>query len=277
MLNKERAFSILICFVLLFVLGMIYQPAISWLFSAWLNNEYYNHGLLLLPVSALLIWHKQSEIYRGEPELRHLIPLGAGFALYVGGVFLHQPTLFCCSLLLVSAGLALLFLGDGAKPLLFPIFLFAFAIPIPDFDRVAIPLQHLSALASSSILGIMGLPVSMDGNLINLAGSSYWIAPACSGLNRIMPLFALTAILVYLAEGSTLQKLMLFAPVIPIALLSNIVRICFTILVGYRFGLEACISFTHTVSGILFFLVAIALVLLCARLLKLKLPSTNKP
>ncbi len=268
----KRLFAILICFVLLLVLGIIYYPAISWLVCAWLNNEYYNHGLLLLPVSALLIWYKRSGIYRGEPELRHLIPLGAGFALYVGGVFLHQPTLFCCSLLIVSAGLALLFLGSGAKPLIFPIFLFAFAIPIPGFDEFAIPLQHLSALASSSILGRIGVPVSMDGNLINLAGSSYWIAPACSGLNRIMPLFALTAILVYLTEGSTLKKLTLFASVIPIALLSNIVRICFTLLVGYRFGLEAGISFFHTFSGILFFLVATALVLLCARLLKLKLP-----
>jgi exosortase len=204
-LKKERPFLILICLVLPLVLGMIYQPAISWLFSAWLNNEYYNHGLLLLPVSALLILHKRSEIYRAaEPELRHLIPLGAGFALYVGGVFLHQPTLFCCSLLLVAAGLALLFLGSGAKPLLFPIFLFATAIPIPGFDRFAIPLQNLSALASSLILDIMGLPVSMDGNFVNLAGNSYWIAPACSGLNRVMPLFALTAIFVYLADGSTI-------------------------------------------------------------------------
>jgi len=88
-----------------------------------------------------------------------------------------------------------------------------------------------------------------------------------------MPLFALTAILLYLAEGSPIKKLGLFALVIPVALFSNIVRICLTLFIGYRFGLEAGISFFHTCSGVLFFLVAIALVLLCVRLLKL----TNKP
>lgn len=272
-MNEEKRFFIPVCLVLALILGIIYQPAISWLFNAWLNNEYYNYGLLLLPVSAFLIWHKRSEIYRtAKPEVRHLIPLGMGFALYVAGVFLHQPTLFCFSLLFVSAGLALLFLGDGAKPLLFPIFLFSLAIPIPCFDELAIPLQNLSALASSLIIGIAGLPVSISGNFITLAGTPYWIAPACSGLNRVMPLFALTAIFLYLAEGSPIKKLGLFALVIPIALFSNIVRICFTLFIGYQFGLEASVSFLHTCSSVLFFLVAIALVLLFVRILKLKLP-----
>ena len=125
----KRLFHISVCLVLSLILGIIYQPAISWLVCAWLNNEYYNYGLLLLPVSTFLICHKRSEIYRTEPAVRHVIPLGVGFSLYVAGVFLHQPTLFCFSLLFVSAGFALLFLGSGAKPLLFPIFLFALAIP----------------------------------------------------------------------------------------------------------------------------------------------------
>ena len=268
----KRLFHISVCLVLSLILGIIYQPAISWLVCAWLNNEYYNYGLLLLPVSTFLIWHKRSEIYRTEPAVRHVIPLGVGFSLYVAGVFLHQPTLFCFSLLFVSAGFALLFLGSGAKSLLFPIFLFSLAIPIPGFDELAMPLQNLSALASSLIMSIAGLPVSISGNSITLAGTSYWIAPACSGLNRVMPLFALTATILYLAEGSLIKKLGLFALVIPIALLSNIVRICFTLFIGYQFGLEAGVSFFHTCSGVLLFLVAIALVLLCARLLKLKLP-----
>ena len=285
-MKKERLFHISVCLVLALILGIIYYQAISWLVCAWLNNEYYSHGLLLLPVSAFIIWHKRSEIYRAaEPEVRHVIPIGMGFALYVGGVFWHSPALFCFSLLFVLAGLAVLGLGGGAKPLLFPIFLFALAIPIPGFVELAIPLQNLSALASSSILCIAGLPISISGNVITLAGTRYWVAPACSGLTLLMPLFALTAILVYATRGegnqspvkTRIKKLGLFALVIPIALLANTVRICFTLLVGYRFGLEAGVSFFHTCSGILFFIVALALVLLCIRLLKLKLPSTNKP
>ncbi|MCD6456049.1 MAG: exosortase/archaeosortase family protein [Methanophagales archaeon] len=260
---------VLVCSALL-VAGL-YHEVVLWLFRAWLNNPYYSHGLLLLPVSVGLILLKRNEIYRAEPEDWHVLPLGFGLFLYLLGILLHQPVLLAFSLLPVLAGFSLVLLGKGAKPLLFPIFLLVTAIPFPFFESLETPLQSLSASAVSAIFGFLRMPVSMAGNSVTLTGNTYWIAPACSGLNRIMPLLSLTAILAYLLHGSLLARVFLLALVFPLALASNIFRLFVTLLIGGWYGIEAAVGFFHNFSSVAFFLVAIVLVLVYARVFKLRM------
>ncbi|MEA2033853.1 MAG: exosortase/archaeosortase family protein [Euryarchaeota archaeon] len=265
----KKEIIILVCSALL--IAGLYHEVVLWLFRAWLNNPYYSHGLLLLPVSGVLILLKRNGIYRAEPEDWHVLPLGFGLFLYLIGILLHQPVLLAFSLLPVLAGFSLVLLGKGAKLLIFPIFLLATALPFPFFESLAIPLQNCSASAVSAIFGFLGMPVSMTGNSISLAGNTYWIAPACSGLNRIMPLLALTAIIAYLLQGSLLARISLLALVIPLALASNIFRLFITLLIGDWYGMEAAIGFFHNFSSILFFLFALALIFAFARFFKLRI------
>jgi exosortase len=267
---RKKECIILFCSALL-VAGL-YHEVVLWLFRAWLNNPYYSHGLLLLPVSGVLILLKRNEIYRAEPEDRHVLPLGVGLFLYLLGIISHQPVLLAFSLLPVLAGFSLVLLGKGAKPLIFPIFLLAFAIPFPFFEALETPLQNLSAVSVSAIFGFLAMPVSMDGNSVTLAGNTYWIAPACSGLNRIMPLLSLTAIIAYLLHGSLLVRIFLFVLVFPLALASNIFRLFITLLIGDWYGIEAAIGFFHNFSSVAFFLFAIVLILVYARVFKLRMP-----
>ena len=259
----------------LLVAGLYYE-VILWLFRAWLNNPYYSHGLLLLPVSAVLILLRRNELYRAEPENWHVLPLCFGLFLYLLGFIWHQPVLLAFSLLPVMAGFSLVLLGEGAKPLLFPIFLIATAIPFPLLEALALPLQNLSALAVSAIFGFLGMPISMVGNNVTLSGNTYWIAPACSGLNRIMPLLSLTAIVAYLLHGSLLARISLLALVIPLALASNIFRLFITMLIGDWYGVDAALGFFHNFSSIVFFLVAMALIFVVARIFKLRIGSENE-
>lgn len=255
----------------LLIAGLYYE-VVLWLFHAWLDNPYYSHGLLLLLVGAVLIYIKRSEFYRAEPEDWHVLPLGVGLFLYLLGIIWHQPVLLAFSLLPVLTGFSLVFLGKGAKPLIFPIFLLVTAIPISYFELLTLPFQNLSASTVSAIFEFLGMPVSMTGNSVTLAGNTYWIAPACSGLNRIMPLFSLTAILAYLLHGSLLARISLLALVIPLALASNIFRLFITLLIGDWYGMEAAIGFFHNFSSILFFLFALALIFAFARFFKLRMP-----
>jgi exosortase len=265
----KKEFIILFCSALL-VVGL-YHEVVFWLFRAWLNNPHYSHGLLLLPVSVGLILLKRNEIYHAEPEDWHVLPLGFGLFLYLLGIILHQPVLLAFSLLPVLAGFSLVLLGKGAKPLIFPIFLLTFAIPFPFFESLETPLQNLSAVSVSAIFGFLSMPISMDGNSVTLAGNTYWIAPACSGLNRIMPLLSLTAILAYLLHGSLFARIFLFVLVFPLALASNIFRLFITLLIGDWYGIEAAVGFFHEFSSIAFFLFAIVLILVYARVFKLRM------
>ena len=265
----KKEFIILLCSALL--IAGLYHEVVPWLFRAWLDNPYYSHGFLLLPAGAVLVYLKRNEIYRGEPSVWHTIPLCLGLFLYLIGIILRLPTLLAFSLLPVLAGFSLLLLGKGAKPLLFPIFLLATAIPIPFIEWLTVPLQNLSAISVSAILGFLGMPVSMAENSVILAGNTYWIAPACSGLNRIMPLFSLTAIVAYLLHGNILVRISLLALVIPLALASNVFRLFITLLIGDWYGMEAAIGFFHNFSSIAFFLVALTLIFTFARILKLRM------
>ena len=265
----KKEFIILVCSALL--IAGLYHEVVLWLFRAWFNNPYYSHGLLLLPVAVVLMYIKRNEIYRAEPEDWHVLPLGVGLFLYLLGIIWHQPVLLAFSLLPVLAGFSLVLLGKGAKPLVFPIFLIATAIPFPFFESLEVPLQNLSAASVSAIFGFLDMPVSMAGNSVTLAGNTYWIAPACSGLNRVMPLLSLTAILAYLLHGSLLARIFLFALVFPLALASNIFRLFITLLIGDWYGIEAAVGFFHNFSSVAFFLFAIVLVLVYVRAFKLKM------
>ncbi len=270
----KKDFITLFCSALL-VAGL-YHEAILWLFRAWLNNQYYGHGLLLIPVGVALVYLKRNELYRAESESWHALPLGIGLFLYLIGIILHQPVLLAFSLLPVLAGFSLVLLGEGAKPLLFPIFLIATAIPFPLLEALELPLQNLSALAVSAIFGFLDMPISMVGNSVTLSGNTYWIAPACSGLNRIMPLLSLTAIIAYLLHGSLLARISLLALVIPLALTSNILRLFITLLIGDWYGVDAALGFFHNFSSIVFFLAALALIFVVARIFKLRIGSGNE-
>lgn len=277
MRDKELSLSLgkkefIILFWSALLVAALYYEVVLWLFRAWLNNSYYSHGLLLLPVGVILLYYKRDEIHRAEPENWHILLLGVGFFLYLLGTLWHHPMLLAFSLLPVLAGLSLVFLGKGAKPFLVPIFLFVTAIPFPFFESLAIPLQYLSASSVSAIFRFLGMSVSMTGNSISLAGNTYWIAPACSGLNRLMPLLGLTAIIAYLLRGSLLAKISLLALVIPLALASNIFRLFITLLFGEWYNIEAAIGFFHNFSSILFFLFALALIFAFARIFKLRTP-----
>lgn len=250
----------------------LYLPTMRWLYRAWLHNEYYSHGLLLLPVSLLFIWLARKRI-RQAPVVQGnwgTVALVLACSLYLYGFMTHQTFILAFSLLFYITALSIQFLGiEKTKPLLFPIFLLATAIPIPSFYELGIWLQDSSASSASSLTSFFGMDVSSSGNSITIGSDTYDVALACSGLNRIMPLFSLTAILAYVLPGHILKRLSLLALVIPFALFSNIIRITITLFVGSTFGADAALGFFHDFSSIVLFILALAPIILIAYLMKI--------
>ena len=40
------------------LLILLFYPVLIWLVKSWLNNPYYTHGFLIVPLSALLVWRQ---------------------------------------------------------------------------------------------------------------------------------------------------------------------------------------------------------------------------
>ena len=85
------------------------------------------------------------------------------------------------------------------------------------------------------------------------------IAPACSGLNTLNVLLFMGVIGVHVYNGTTRNKIIILISIIPLAVLSNTIRIICVGLLGHFWGEEIAISFYDNLSGMLVFCIAMLL------------------
>ena len=94
------------------------------------------------------------------------------------------------------------------------------------------------------------------------------VAEPCSGLRSIFALMALTAGYAYFTQPTWTRRGLLFALSVPIAIIGNIARILSIVLVGAYASKSFATGFYHDYSGYVVFLVAIAMMVGCAELLR---------
>ena len=92
----------------------------------------------------------------------------------------------------------------------------------------------------------------------------------CSGIQSLISLLSVTALFTYAVRGPGWGRLALLAAAIPLAMLSNILRVSSLIGVARYLGTDAAFSFYHDYSGPLFFLAALLLMVPLARLFQCK-------
>ena len=113
----------------------LYCPVFIWLVGVWLDDPYYSHGFLILPVAAFVAWTRRKELVRVKPSITGVVVLAAGLAIYVAGFAWKMHWLWAFSLLVVAFGLLLYFGGTkAARSMVFPIYLLIFMIPLPSYS-----------------------------------------------------------------------------------------------------------------------------------------------
>jgi exosortase len=123
-------------------------------------------------------------------------------------------------------------------------------------------LKQLVSVIAESLLYAVGYPIARSGVILSVGPYELLVADACSGLNSIFTLVALTALYLYLMRYRSMSyNLMLLACAVPIAIAANVVRVIVLVLVTYHFGDEAGQGFVHSFAGLLLFAVALTLVM----------------
>jgi EpsI family protein len=96
--------------------------------------------------------------------------------------------------------------------------------------------------------------------VIDMGGHQMLVADACSGMNSIVSLAALTLLYTHLTGPSSARRwIVLLASVIPIAIAANVLRVLALALIAYHFGDDAAQGAIHTAAGLLVFIVAFLL------------------
>jgi exosortase len=259
---------------LLGLLLWMYLPTLGHLAAQWWNDPNFSHGFFVPLFSAFVIWQERSRLAlaRVDPSWWGLLFLAGGLCLLVLGQMGAEIFLSRVSLLIVMAGLVILFLGwSFFRALLFPWAILFLMIPIPAiiFNQITFPLQLLASKVASTVLPWVGVPVLREGNVINLPAMSLEVAEACSGIRSLMSLMTLAVIYGYLMERDNGIRVFLALVSIPIAVAANSFRIVGTGLLVQYWNPAKAQGFFHEFSGWLMFVISMIMLYVSHRIVRL--------
>jgi exosortase len=93
---------------------------------------------------------------------------------------------------------------------------------------LARPMQNVATTASTFLLQVLGEPALAEGNVILINEVELNIVEACSGLRMLVIFFALSTAVVLIVRRPVWEKAIIVLSAIPIALVSNVLRITLT-------------------------------------------------
>jgi exosortase len=247
------------------VLSWSYAPNLRSLVATWNQDPNYSHGFLVIPVALVIVWRRWVEA--APPAIT---PSWWGWVA-LAGVLIVRALCYergaewteTATLLPVIACLTL---AAGGWPLfarVWPAIAFlVFLLPLPNSinSLLAQPLQRLATVGSCALLKLTGMWVVAEGNVILVGGDPLEVAAACNGLSMLMCLAATVAAMTILVPMALWKRVVLFLSIIPVALISNILRITATGWCYYLFGASVGGHFAHDAAGWLMMPVALILV-----------------
>jgi exosortase len=107
-------------------------------------------------------------------------------------------------------------------------------------------------------LGLIGIPVLRDGNILELASQKLSVVEACSGIRSLLSLSFLSLVYAYFFDKRVWMRWVLLAATIPIAILSNSGRVTITGILS-EINPELARGFFHSLEGWIIFVIALAM------------------
>jgi exosortase D (VPLPA-CTERM-specific) len=136
-----------------------------------------------------------------------------------------------------------------------------FMLPLPYFLywKINTGLQFVSSEIGVMIVRAAGVPVFLEGNVIDLGVYKLMVAEACSGLRYLFPIMSFSYVFAVLYRGPVWHKLVLLFAAVPIAVLMNSFRIGVIGILVDRYGIGQAEGFLHFFEGWIIFLSCIAI------------------
>lgn len=264
-LTKVKILGRFQIFLGIILTGMIlwfYWPILVSLAQELTSNEDYSFGLLLPVVAAYIVYLKWPQLRQcpRRPSWSGLIIMAFGLSLYIGGELAADLFVPRVSFVVVLAGVIILLSGWRiVRQLGFPIFLLLFTIPWPSMvtQQITLPLQLVSSNLAAWFLRAWGIPLILQGNVIDLGVRQLQVVEACSGLRYVLSLLALGFIYCYFFQRCLWKVAVLIIAIIPSAIIANALRVA---AMGIFPALQD--GFLHSFSGWLIFVFCFAILAL---------------
>jgi len=255
---------VLWCAILVGLILMLYASVIKDLVLQWWNDADYGHGFFVPLFSGYVLWRERQRWTKTEinpSNFVFLVMLGAIALLLLGSLGAEFFT-SRFSLLVLLAGMVLFLAGwKMLRAVSFPLGYLMWMIPIPViiYNQITFPMQLIASRLATAWLELAQVPVLRDGNILIMSNYSLEVVEACSGIRSLMTLMALAVAYGYLVSPRRWVRYVLAALMVPIAILTNAVRIMGAAILARHFGPAAAEGFLHEFSGWAIFLVALLL------------------
>jgi exosortase len=251
------------------VIGL-YGPVLLGLWSDWMHDDNYAHGVLVPPFVAWLIWRRRAHFQRLDPRPSYAgaLLVAAGLCLYLLGQVGFEFFITRVSLLVVLCGIVVQLLGwRHLRLCAFPLVLLALAIPLPAliFNEIALPMQLLASRFGVATLGALDITAVREGNIIVLERATLEVAEACSGIRSLISLGTLALVYGYLNRQSMPARALVVVAVLPVVIVANGLRVASAGVVAHAYGAQAAAGFLHSFSGWLFFGSAVLMLVVVER------------
>jgi len=237
------------------------------------GESYYTHGPLIPLLSGiiLLLLIRKTEVpTRGAP-LAGLAALAFGVLLHLTAVFARVNFAQGFSLIFVLVAVVLTLWGWRALGRFwFPLALLVFMAPLPEVTiyDLNFRLKMMATQWGVSLANVFGVLADYSGNRVYLPGDkSLVVANVCNGLRTLISLLAFGALYAYISRMRGAWRMLLFAASVPVAVISNAVRIALLVFVADLVSVEAATGWFHDVSGLLIYAIAFALLFGLERLI----------
>lgn len=232
----------------------------------WKKDEY-SHGYMLPFVAAFFVWQRSTQLIQTPFQASWFGVLVALFGLFVciAGELGTLYSVIQYGFFIALGGILLSVMGWRAFRLILPAYVMLFfLVPLPNFlyNSLSAELQLISSQLGVAVIRLFGIPVFLEGNVIDLGHYQMQVVEACSGLRYLFPLTALGYIAAMIFNGALWKRLLLFASTMPIAVLMNSFRIgMIGVLVNYA-GIGMAEGFLHDFEGWAVFMACAALLVL---------------
>lgn len=261
-----------------FVLFLAASVVVFWLplknlVSFSFSRDYASHIILIIPVSAYLIYLKRCEIFSAVST--RVIP---GSILFLIGTILwwlaeesavssvreNQLSVVALAIVVIWISGFIFCYGTRAFAVArFPLLFLLLMVPIPEFaiEKITFFLQAGSAGVAYGLLRLFSVPVLKQGFILRLPNLDIEVAKQCSGIRSSMALLISVLMLGQFVLRSGWRKALLVLSIVPILIFKNGVRIVAVSLLSIYVNRAFLHGWLHTSGGIVFYFLGLVILI----------------
>lgn len=271
----------LMWFIVLIAMAVpVFWLGLKSLGAAWITPEY-SHGPLIPLISLYLFLRELRKAPPIDPtaavnRIPGIAVIFIGLTLGIFGNLVKIPDIVTYALIIWTGGVVLTGFGwDRGKRHQLPVLHLIFMLPLPQFIywKLTIVLQLISSELGVWFIQLAGVPVFLEGNVIDLGVYKLQVAEACSGLRYLFPILSFSYLFAILYRGPFWHKAVMFLMAAPLTVFMNSFRIGVIGVLVNSYGTSQAEGFLHFFEGWVIFAACIAVLFLMAVLLQRLTPS----